>query len=149
MQVYPRVYLAFLVTKKVSVKKWYLSRLYLNIRSLVPRFLSKEVFSPSRFNLLVIWMVFSTISFDMLQILDSISVVTPLGLPAVVELISVHASALCTDLVESMDHNLIPPFIMREAGLEVDVQAKIHAKDASKKNHSIYSHEIRLRISLQ
>ena len=50
--------------------------------------------------------------------------------------------------VESMDHNLIPPFIMREAGLEVDEQAKIHAKDASKKNHSIYSHEIGLRIDL-
>ena len=51
--------------------------------------------------------------------------------------------------VESMDQNLIPPFIMREAGLEVDEQSKIHSKDASKKNHSIYSHEIGLRIALQ
>ena len=40
--------------------------------------------------------------------------------------------------VDSMDHNLIPPFIMRESELEVDEQAKIHAKDASKKNHSIH-----------
>ena len=51
--------------------------------------------------------------------------------------------------VESMDHNLISPFIMREAGLEVDKQAKIHSKDASKKNQLIYSHEIGLRIALQ
>ena len=51
--------------------------------------------------------------------------------------------------VESMDHNLIPHFIMREAGLEVDEQAKIHAKDASKNNHSVYSHEIGLSIALQ
>ena len=51
--------------------------------------------------------------------------------------------------VESMDHNLIPPFIVREAGLEVDEKSKVHAKDASKKNHLIYSHEIRLRIALQ
>ena len=31
----------------------------------------------------------------------------------------------------------------------MDEQVKIHAKDASKKNQSIYSHEIGLRISLQ
>ena len=30
--------------------------------------------------------------------------------------------------VESMDHKLIPPFIMRESGLEVHEQAKIRAK---------------------
>ena len=51
--------------------------------------------------------------------------------------------------VESMDQNLIPTFIMQEAGLEVDEQAKIHAKEESKKNQSIYSNEIGLRISLQ
>ena len=38
---------------------------------------------------------------------------------------------------------------MQEAGLEVDEQAKIHAKDASKNNNSIYSYEIGLRIALQ
>ena len=29
--------------------------------------------------------------------------------------------------VESMDHNLVPPFIILEAGLEVNDQAKIHS----------------------
>ena len=29
-------------------------------------------------------------------------------------------------IVEIMDHNLIPPFIIRESGMEVDEQAKIH-----------------------
>ena len=33
--------------------------------------------------------------------------------------------------VESMDHNLVPPFIMRDAGLEVDEQAKIHTPQPS------------------
>ena len=28
--------------------------------------------------------------------------------------------------VDSMDHNLVPPFIMRKAGLEVDEQVKTH-----------------------
>ena len=40
--------------------------------------------------------------------------------------------------VESMDHNLVPPLIMREAGLEVDEQAKIHTPQPSKENHSVY-----------
>ena len=51
--------------------------------------------------------------------------------------------------VQSMDHNLIPPFIMREAGLKVEEQAKIHVKEPAKENHSIYSSEINLRIALQ
>ena len=34
--------------------------------------------------------------------------------------------------VESIEHNLVPPFIMREAGLEVDEQAKIHTPQPSK-----------------
>ena len=40
--------------------------------------------------------------------------------------------------IESMDHNLVPPFIMREAGLEVDDQAKIHTPQPSKEIHSVY-----------
>ena len=40
--------------------------------------------------------------------------------------------------VESMDHNLVPPFIMCKAGLEVDEQAKIHTPQPSKENHSVY-----------
>ena len=50
--------------------------------------------------------------------------------------------------VESMDHNLIPPFIMREAGLEVDKQAKIHTPQPPKERHSVYCREIDLRIPL-
>ena len=50
IQVCPRVLFASLVKKKLSVKKFDLIRLYLNIWSLVPKFLAKEVFSPSRFN---------------------------------------------------------------------------------------------------
>ena len=34
--------------------------------------------------------------------------------------------------VESMDHNLVPPFIMREAGLEVEEQVNIHTLQPSK-----------------
>ena len=51
--------------------------------------------------------------------------------------------------VQSMNHNLIPPFIMRVAGLKVEEQAKIHAEEPAKENHSIYSSEINLRIVLQ
>ena len=48
-----------------------------------------------------------------------------------------------------MDHNLVPPFIVREAGLEVDEQAKIHTPQPSKENHSVYCKEINLRILLK
>ena len=42
-----------------------------------------------------------------------------------------------TLFVQSMNQNLIPPFIMREAWLKVEEQAKIHVKEPSKENHSI------------
>ena len=48
-----------------------------------------------------------------------------------------------------MDHNLVPPFIMRQAGLEVDEQAKIHTLQPSKENYSVYSKDINLRIPLK
>ena len=51
--------------------------------------------------------------------------------------------------VESMDHNLVPPFIMREAGLEVDEQTKIHTPQPSKENNSVYCKDINLRIPLK
>ena len=51
--------------------------------------------------------------------------------------------------VPSMDHNLIPPFIMEEAGLDVDAKAKIHSKDLSVSNHSIFDPETNLRIPLK
>ena len=44
--------------------------------------------------------------------------------------------------VESMDHNLVPPFIMREAGLEVDERAKIHTPQHSKEHHSVYCRDV-------
>ena len=50
--------------------------------------------------------------------------------------------------VPSMDHNLIPPFVMREAGIEVNEMPKIHAKDATTEHHSIYFQEQNLRIPL-
>jgi hypothetical protein len=40
--------------------------------------------------------------------------------------------------VPSMKHNLIPPFIMREAGIQVNSTPKIHARDPSVEDHSIY-----------
>ena len=40
--------------------------------------------------------------------------------------------------IESMDHNLVPPFIMHEAGLEVDERAKIHTPQPLKEHHSVY-----------
>lgn len=51
--------------------------------------------------------------------------------------------------VPSMGHNLIPPFIMREAGLQVNETAKIHATNPSKNHHSIFEQESGLRIPLQ
>ena len=51
--------------------------------------------------------------------------------------------------VQSMNHNLIPSLIMLEAGLKVEEQAKIHVEETAKENHSFYSSEINLRISLQ
>ena len=112
MQMCPRVLFASLVTKKVSVKKCDLIRLYLNIRSLVPKLLSKEVFSPSRFNWLVSEMVFTAISCDMVQILDSMSAVTPFGPPAFVEPISVHALALSAyELSKSAKNISQPPLL--------------------------------------
>ena len=48
-----------------------------------------------------------------------------------------------------MNHNLIPPFIMRKAGLKMEEKAKIHVEEPAKENHSIYSSEINLRIDLQ
>ena len=40
--------------------------------------------------------------------------------------------------VPSMEHNLIPPFIMREAGVMVSTTPKIHVQDPSVEDHSIF-----------
>ena len=45
-----------------------------------------------------------------------------------------------------MDHNLIPPFILRCAGLQVNGTAKIHSEDPTIKDHSIYDPKTEIRI---
>lgn len=51
--------------------------------------------------------------------------------------------------VNSMSHNLIPPFILREAGLEVNDRAKIHSYPTTKNDHSIIDSESGMHIWLQ
>jgi hypothetical protein len=51
--------------------------------------------------------------------------------------------------IPSMENNLIPPFVMREAGLVVNDTPKIHISDPSVSDHSIYCAEEDLRIPLQ
>ena len=49
--------------------------------------------------------------------------------------------------VPSMDHNLIPPFIMREAGITVNDKARIHCGEEMDRNsHCIVSQDGRMRI---
>ena len=50
--------------------------------------------------------------------------------------------------VPSMDINLIPPFVMREAGIVVNEVAKIHSKVPTAEDHSIYFEAQDLRIPL-
>ena len=47
------------------------------------------------------------------------------------------------------ENNLIPSFIMAEAGLDVNPVPKIHCKDLTVEDHSIYDAESGLRIPLQ
>ena len=51
--------------------------------------------------------------------------------------------------VPSMTNHLIPPFIMREAGIQVNDVPKIHQDDVDVSHHSIYFAETDLRIPLQ
>jgi len=52
--------------------------------------------------------------------------------------------------VPSMDHNLIPPFIMREAGLTVNDVPRIHCGgDVTRESHCIVSKDPSLRIPLR
>jgi Reverse transcriptase (RNA-dependent DNA polymerase) len=50
--------------------------------------------------------------------------------------------------VPSMDNNLVPPFVMREAGLEVKDTPKIHVLDPTIEDHSIWFKDACLRIPL-
>ena len=51
--------------------------------------------------------------------------------------------------VKNMEDNLIPPFLLREAGIEVNDCAKIHAKEPTVQHHSIFFASEDLRIPLQ
>ena len=51
--------------------------------------------------------------------------------------------------VQSMKHNLIPPFLMREAGVQVRDIPKIHVVDPSTDDHAIYFKEGDFRIPLK
>ena len=52
--------------------------------------------------------------------------------------------------VDNMDHNLIPPFVMREAGIKVNERPKIHSPDPTIDDHSIYikDHDLRIPLAL-
>ena len=52
--------------------------------------------------------------------------------------------------VDTMTNNLIPPFVMREAGITVRDTPKIHVKDPSIRDHSISfpSSDLRIEMSL-
>ena len=49
----------------------------------------------------------------------------------------------------SLEHNLIPPFILREAGIIVNETAKIHKENPSKRDHAIIIENEPLTIPLQ
>ena len=53
-------------------------------------------------------------------------------------------------IVPSIEHNLVPPFILREAGLEVNYTPKIQVKDPTIHDQSIYfpSSNVRFTLSL-
>ena len=44
--------------------------------------------------------------------------------------------------IKIMDHNLVPPFIMREEGLDVNYQAKIHSSKPTKRIIQFGMHKI-------
>ena len=50
--------------------------------------------------------------------------------------------------VPSMDMNLVPPFILIEAGLDLQDVSKIYVKNHTMEDHSIYFSAVGLRISL-
>ena len=52
-------------------------------------------------------------------------------------------------LIPSMSHNLLPPFLIREASLFLDETPKFQSSDFSKDNHTIYDQETGMRIHLQ
>ena len=56
---------------------------------------------------------------------------------------------ICNALyVHSISNNLIPPFMMRKAGIRVNGIPKIHVEDPTVDDHSLYFPETRFRITL-
>ena len=63
---------------------------------------------------------------------------------------SSYIIVICNALhFSKMEVNLIPPFMMRLAGLEVDECPKFLARSPQESNHSIYFTESDVRIHLQ
>jgi hypothetical protein len=54
----------------------------------------------------------------------------------------------CTTYVPSMQNNLIPPFMMREAGIKVSDTPKIQVQNPTDSAHSIYFEETGFRIPM-
>ena len=52
-------------------------------------------------------------------------------------------------LIPSMSHNLLPPFLIREASLFLDETPKFQSTDLSLDNHTIYDEETGMKIHLQ
>jgi len=52
-------------------------------------------------------------------------------------------------LIPSMNHNLLPPFLVREASLFLDKTPKFQSTEVSLENHTIYDEVTGLRIHLQ
>ena len=50
--------------------------------------------------------------------------------------------------VESMDHNLIPPFLLREAGIHINDIPKIHLEDPGENDHAICFKDFRIPLKL-
>ena len=50
--------------------------------------------------------------------------------------------------LKEMKHNLLSPFIMRLAGLEVNEQPKFMTRNPTNKNHSVYFKENDIRLPL-
>ena len=51
--------------------------------------------------------------------------------------------------IPTMENNLIPPFILQEAGIQCNDTAKIHMDDPSEEDHALIFPDIDLRIPLQ
>jgi hypothetical protein len=52
-------------------------------------------------------------------------------------------------IIKSMDHNLLPPFLIREASLFLDETPKFQSTNLSQNNHTIYDDETGMMIHLQ